>query len=407
MDNTQFQFTSLMSLFKHIKPAPPDPIFGVAIKYEASKHPHKQIFAVGVYRTEEGKPYVFPSVRKAEERIANKHFKDYLPMTGHPQFVQSAKELLWGEYLPKIGDRIGSVQTIAGTGGLSVVSMFAKKNLDFPTVMISDPAWPNYKCIFGDVGHHLSYYPWVKDGRLDLNGTLDSLKNAPDGSLCVMQACAHNPSGVDPNNSEWEEIFDMVNRKNHTIFFDFAYMGFASGNMDKDAEIVRKYALTGKQFFVSYSFSKCMGLYGERIGCLHAVCANPSEAKALQTNFASVMRSTISVAPQNGALIAHEILSNPELKNQWVGELKSITNRIIDIRGKLCNKLEKLTSRDWSYLKDQKGMFGYTGLTKEQCDRLAEVEGVFITDNGRISVPALNNSNVDSVAKAIANVVRK
>ena len=394
-----------MSLFKHIAPSPPDPIFGVAFAYEASKHPNKQILAVGVYRTEEGKPHVFEAVRKAETNLLAKNHKDYLPMTGHPGFVQKSKELLYGPVLNQISDRVGAVQTVAGTGAASVAGVFSRKFLNPPTCLISDPAWPNYNTIFGEAGLKLSYYPYVKDGRINLSGTLNAFENAPNGSMVVLQACAHNPSGVDPTPEQWKEILNVIDKKNHTIIFDFAYLGFGSGDIEKDAEIIRQYALTGRQFLVAFSYSKCMGLYGERIGCLHSVGADSRDAKATSTNFASILRSTISVAPMNGALLVNEVLSNPELKQIWINELKDVTGRIINIRGKLVNHLEQMTQKSWSYLKEQRGMFGFTGLNIEQVKRLAEIEGVFITNDGRISVPAINNKNVYSIAKSIANVV--
>ena len=237
-----------------------------------------------------------------------------------------------------------------------------------------------------------------------MSGTLTALKNAPDGSLAVFQACAHNPSGVDPIDSQWDELFDMCERKNHTIAFDFAYMGYASGDIDVDAEIVRRYAKLGRQFFVAFSFSKCMGLYGERIGACHAVCATPKEAAAVKSKLASALRASISVAPQNGALIAAEVLNTPELRSQWISELKGVSSRVINIRNQLCDSLDSKTSISWEFLRNQRGMFALTGLNPSQVDELAQ-KGVFIPQNGRISVPALNTKNVDFVSQAIADVI--
>jgi len=394
-----------MSIFAHIKRAPLDPIFGVANGFNASKLTEKYLLSVGVYCTEEGKPYVFPAVSKAEDNIIHKNFKNYLPMTGHPGFVKHARELLFGDVLPEVGDRVASIQSAAGTGALNLISEFSKKHMKFPAVLISNPAWPNYDQVFGEVGHKIIRYRYVKDCKLDLPGMLEDIRNAPTGSLVVIQAVAHNPSGVDPMGSQWDEIFETVKEYGHTIAFDFAYMGWASGDMDKDAEIIRRYAKTGEQFFVAFSFSKCMGLYGERIGCCHAVCKSPKEKVNVESRLAQALRSTISVAPQNGALIANEVLSNKQLKKQWIKELKVNAKRVIDIRGKLVDKLENYTDRDWEFIRQQRGMFALTGLTSRQVDKLAE-NGVFIPQNGRISVPSLNNKNVDFVARAIAKSIQ-
>ena len=395
-----------MSLFKDVTSAPPDPIFGVANGFNASKLTKKYLLSVGVYCTEEGKPYVFPAISKAEDNILHKNFKNYLPMTGHPGFVEEARKLLWGPVLPEVGDRIATIQSAAGTGALNLIAEFSHKNLNFPAVVISDPAWDNYKSVFGAQGYNILRYPYVKDCKFNLNGMIQGLNDAPHGSLVVIQACAHNPSGVDPRDEDWAEIFDAIKRNGHTVAFDFAYMGWASGDMDKDAAIVRNYAKSGANFFVAFSFSKCMGLYGERIGACHAVTSSPKEKHNVETKLAAAIRATISVAPQNGALIAHEVLTNKKLKEQWIKELKAVSQRVINIRGTLVDKLQQYTDKDWEFIRQQRGMFALTGLSPEQVDKLA-LNGVFIPQNGRISVPALNPNNVDFVAQALAKTLKQ
>lgn len=392
-----------MSLFKDVPQAPPDAIFGVKTKHDASPLPSKFLLSVGVYRTEEGKPYVFKAVQKAEDRILHNHNKEYLPMGGLPAFVEGARKLLFGPVLPEVADRVASVQSCAGTGALMTVAHFCQHKMKFPKVLVSKQTWPNHRAIFQDFD--LGDYPWAKNCRFDPEGCLGALNEAPDGSLIVLQAVAHNPTGIDPTHEQWQEIFKVVDQKKHTICFDFAYMGFGSGDMDKDAEIIREYAKTGKEFFVCFSFSKCMGLYGERIGCLHAVCANADDAKRVGSQLAVSVRQTISNCPMNGAYIAAEILNDPALTAEWKEELKEVTHRIIDIRGKFVKSLEEKTGKDWSFIAEQRGMFALTGLTPEQVDKLGNEQGVFIPQNGRISVPALNNSNYEAVAQAVANVV--
>ncbi|OHT02754.1 aminotransferase, classes I and II family protein [Tritrichomonas foetus] len=396
-----------MSIFEEVEQAPPDAIFGVATKYNASPLKEKALLSVGVYRTEDAKPYVFPSVSKAEDNIIHKFSKDYLPMNGYAPFVTAARELLWTkELLEDYGDKIGSVQSCAGTGALYLVSRFASKFLKVPKVLLSNPMWPNYRQIFGENGNEIATYQWIKNGELDLDGFLSSIKEQPNGCLLVVQACAHNPTGVDPTESDWDKIFEVAKEKKHIICFDYAYMGFGSGDIDQDSAIVRKYLKMGEQFFCCFSFSKCMGLYGERIGCCHAICSNKKEAAAVTSQLALFGRQSWSVCPQNGAYIVTEILNNPELKQQWISELKLCGKRIIQIRQKLCDLLEAKTGKSWEFLRKQKGMFAYTGLSVKQVEMLAE-EGVFIPNSGRISIPALNSSNVEFVAQAIANVVLK
>ncbi|OHS95019.1 aminotransferase, classes I and II family protein [Tritrichomonas foetus] len=396
-----------MSIFDGVEQAPPDAIFGVATKFNASPLKEKQLLSVGVYRTEDAKPLVFPSVSKAEDKIIHKFSKDYLPMTGYPPFVKAARELLWTkEKVETEGERIASVQSCAGTGALFLVSRFASRILKVPKVLLSNPMWPNYRQIFGENGNEIATYPWIKEGLLDIDGFLASIKEQPEGCLLVVQACAHNPTGVDPNEEEWVKILDLAKEKKHVICFDYAYMGFGSGDIDIDSKVVRDFLMSGEQFFVCFSFSKCMGLYGERIGCCHAVCANKKEADAVSSQLAMFGRQCWSVCPQNGAPIATEILNDSQLFEEWKDELKVCGTRIIQIRQKLCDLLETKTGKSWEFLRKQKGMFALTGLTPGQVQNLAE-EGVFIPASGRVSIPALNNSNVEFVAQAIANVVNK
>jgi aspartate/tyrosine/aromatic aminotransferase len=393
-----------MSIFEGITSAPADPIFGVAQLYNASPLSTKVLLSVGVYRTENGEPYVFPAVSKAEDEILHKFDKDYLPMLGYSPFLEHSRDLLWGEsILKESGFRIGTVQSCAGTGGLLMVSKFVQNHLKVPQVLLSDPCWPNYRQIFGACAT-IGFYPWVANGRLDLSGLLSSVRSAPDGSLIVLQVVGHNPTGIDPTLEDWREIFQAIDSRKHIICFDFAYMGFGSGDPNTDAEPVREYLRSGREFFVAFSFSKCMGLYGERVGALHIVTNSSSEARIVESQMMRVGRQTWSVCPQNGALIAAEVLGNTSLKAEWLNELREISARIRDIRHTLCDLLEQKTSISWDFARKQQGMFMFTGLNEHQVMELGH-RGVFIPSNGRISIPALNHGNVEFVAEAIANVV--
>lgn len=396
-----------MSAFANTPEAPPDAIFGVATKYNASKLEKKALLSVGVYRTEDGKPYVFPCVRKAEEKMLGKHSKDYLPMTGDAAFVKAAREFLWGPVLPEIADRTASIQSCAGTGALYLVARYVKDHLKVPKILLSNPTWANHKAIFSEQGLELGTYAWAKDCRLDIDACIKSLEDAPEGCVVLLQACAHNPTGIDPTPEQWKRILDAVKAKKHIPCFDFAYMGWASGDPDTDASVIRNFAKEGNFFFVCFSFSKCMGLYGERVGCVHAVCANAQEAKCVGSQFATIGRFTYSVCPQNGSYIATEVINDPELHKMWLEELKVISKRVIDIRAKFVQLLEQKTGKSFDFIAQQKGMFALTGLTPDEVKILGDEEGVFIPSNGRISVPALNNSNVEFVAQAVANVVAK
>lgn len=362
-----------------------------------------------MYRTDEALPYTFDAVNEAENRIIHKFSKDYLPMDGYQPFVDLARELLFTKpILEKYGDRIGSLQSCAGTGALYLVSRFAKEFLNINHVFVSDPTWPNYRKIFGSVEHTLLFYPYLdkKTCKLDIEGIVDSISKGPEGCLVVLQVCAHNPTGVDPNKEQWDQIFNICKEKQDLICFDFAYMGFASGDMDIDAQPVRRYIEWHQPFFCCFSFSKCMGLYGERVGCLHAFCPTAEEAENTKSQLAVIGRETWSVCPENGSYIAAEVLSNQKLSEDWAKEVRACGERMIKIRNKFCDLLEEKTGASWEFIREQKGMFAHTGFTLKQVEELAD-EGVFVPNNGRVSIPALNSTNVAFVAQAFANVFKK
>jgi aspartate/tyrosine/aromatic aminotransferase len=394
-----------MSSFADVQECPPDPIFGVTQYYNASTHPSKALLTVGVYRDADNLPYTFPSVYKAEARIVHRFGHEYLPMAGHPSFLTHARRLLWSDsLLHEIGNRITTVQSCGGTGSLYLASRFAERFLKVPKVLVSDPFWPVYVSIFQDNHHTLSKYPYLKDWSFDCNGALDALENEVNGCFVVLQVCAHNPTGIDPSQEDWRQLLECCLRKKHMVCFDFAYMGFASGDMDSDAWPVREYARLGGECFVAFSFSKCMGLYGERIGALHVVCSDAEKMQAIQGQLLRIARATWTVGPQNGAHLVSEILSDEELESQWRSEVELAGKRVIEIRNKLCDLLKTKTGHEWKQIRKANGLFAYTGFNPEQVKRLADEFGVFLIETGRITIPALNPMNVEYIAHAIAEV---
>lgn len=392
-----------------VRQAPEDAIFGVIKKFNESPLKEKYLLSVGVYQTDDALPYTFKAVKEAENRILHKFSKDYLPMTGYAPFVELARQLLFTKpILEKYGDRICSLQSCAGTGALYLTSRFAKEFLNINEVLLSNPTWPNYCKIYGSIGHRLLFYPYVdqKTYELDIDGMVNMISKSPEGCLIVLQVCGHNPTGVDPTIEQWNRIFDVCKKKQDLICFDFAYMGFASGNMDFDALPVRKYIEWEQPFFCCFSFSKCMGLYGERVGCLHAFCNTKEIAENFQSQLAVIGRETWGVCPQNGSYIAGEILNDQKLSKDWFEEVSICHQRMISIRNNFCDLLEEKTKMSWKFIRQQKGMFAFTGFDVKQVDYLGE-EGVFLPYNGRISIPALNSSNVEFIAQAITNILKK
>jgi aspartate/tyrosine/aromatic aminotransferase len=296
------------------------------------------------------------------------------------------------------------VQTCAGTGALYLASRFAERFLKPAKVLVSEHFWPVYVSVFEENNHTMAKYPYLKDWAFDCSGAVRALEGEVPGCFVVLQVCGHNPTGIDPSKEDWVQLLECCLRKKHMVCFDFAYMGFASGDMDSDAWPVREYARMGGECFVAFSFSKCMGLYGERIGALHAVCSDAGKMRAIQGQLLRIARGAWSVPPQNGSYIVAEILGDEELESQWREEVALAGKRVIEIRNKLCDLLKVKTGHEWKQIRGAHGLFAYTGFNAEQVKRLADEYGVFLVGTGRITIPALNPTNVEHIAHALAEV---
>lgn len=323
--------------------------------------------------------------------------------------------ILGGADSPAIKEkRVASFQTISGTGAVHLGALFlAKFYQGNKTVYLSDPTWANHHQIFTNVGLPIASYPYFsKETRgLDFEGMKSALLGAPERSVVLLHACAHNPTGVDPTLEQWKEIAEVIRLKNHFPFFDSAYQGFASGDLLRDNAAVRYFVEQGFEFVVAQSFAKNFGLYGERAGCFHVVTAPASDAEATITRIASqlsiLQRSEISNPPLYGARIASIVLNDPKLFSEWEENLKTMSGRIISMRKALRSKIEELnTPGTWNHITDQIGMFSFTGLSETQVQKIRSDYHIYMTKNGRISMAGLNTRNVEYVAKAINAIVR-
>lgn len=399
--------------------APEDPLFGLMRAYRADPDPNKVDLGIGAYRDDNAKPWVLPVVKKADEILRNdpELNHEYAPIAGIASFTSKAAELiLGGADSPAIKEkRFTSVQTISGTGAVHLGALFLSR---FYTgnkqVYLSDPTWANHNQIFTNVGIPIAKYPYFsKETRgLDFEGMKSTLLGAPERSIVLLHACAHNPTGVDPTLEQWKEIAEVLRQKKHFPFFDCAYQGFASGDLMRDNAAVRYFVEQGFELVVAQSFAKNFGLYGERAGCFHVVTAPAPDAEATITRIASqlaiLQRSEISNPPLYGARIASIVLNDPQLFAEWEENLRTMSGRIISMRKALRAKLEELgTPGTWNHITDQIGMFSFTGLTEQQVMKIRSEFHIYMTKNGRISMAGLNTRNVDYVAKAIDKVVRE
>lgn len=408
-------FPQTSSFFADLSVAPPNEIFNTKAAYLADKDPRKVNLGIGAYRTDEGKPYVLPIVKKAEIALAadNARNKEYLGISGDAAFVKVAQKLIFGNDSDALKEgRIAGSQALSGTGALRILFEFIAAHMPGVTCYLSRPTWENHYSVLVKCGIKPAFYSYwdPKTRGLDFEGMTADIENAPNGSIILLHACAHNPTGVDPTMEQWTQLMHLIKRKNHIAFFDSAYQGFASGDLDRDAAAVRMFVKNGCEVFVAQSFAKNLGLYGERIGCASIVCRTPAIAKAVSSQLNLVIRPMYSNPPMHGAKIVTYVLSNPQNFREWQNELTMMSGRIEAMRKALVAELERLgtpsSSGDWKHITSQIGMFAYTGLTAAQVSKMVSKHHIYLLKSGRISLAGLNSKNVSYVAQAIDDVVR-
>jgi aromatic-amino-acid transaminase len=385
--------------------APADPILGVTEAFVADQNPKKVNLGVGVYTDDSGRIPLLECVRRAEElRLKNSPHRGYLPIDGLAAYDQAVQALVFGSQ----EKNIVTVQALGGTGGLKIGADFLKQVNPSAQVWISEPSWENHRQLFEAAGFTVKSYAYYdpKTHGLDFAGMERGLEGIPAGSVVVLHACCHNPTGVDLDKDQWGAVLEIVRSRGLIPFLDLAYQGFAQG-IEEDAYPARLFAGGMTPVFLSSSFSKSLSVYGERVGALSVVTASPEEAKRVLSNVKRIVRTNYSNPPSHGGQIAATVLGTPELQTLWDKELGVMRERIKAMRKALVDGVQKrVPDVDWSFILKQRGMFSYSGLSKEQVRRLREEYSIYTIDTGRICVAALTSKNVDYVADAIARVIR-
>ncbi|NLJ13243.1 MAG: aspartate/tyrosine/aromatic aminotransferase [Gammaproteobacteria bacterium] len=398
-----------MSLFSAVEMAPRDPILGLNEAFNADTRPHKVNLGVGVYYSEAGRIPLLKAVELAEKTRAEAHApRGYLPIEGVGTYDSAVQKLLFGadSEIIKSGRCVTS-QAIGGTGALKIGADYLKRLLPDAVVAISDPSWQNHRALFEAAGFPVQNYRYYDAARqgVDLEGMLEDLRQLPRQSIIVLHACCHNPTGVDLSIEQWQAVLKVLQECEHVPFLDIAYQGFAEG-IYEDAAAVRLFADSGMPFFVSSSFSKSFSLYGERVGALSIVANSAEEAGRVMSQLKLVIRTNYSNPPTHGATVVGLVLNTPELNALWQKELGEMRERIQLMRKLMVEQLAaKGAKRDFSFVAEQRGMFSYSGLTKEQVDRLRDEFAIYAVSSGRICVAALNLNNIDAVTDAIVQVL--
>ncbi|MFJ4194408.1 amino acid aminotransferase [Pseudomonas sp. NPDC089534] len=398
-----------MSLFSAVEMAPRDPILGLNEAFNADTRTDKVNLGVGVYCNEEGRIPLLRAVIEAETVRAAQHAsRGYLPIDGIAAYDQAVQKLLFGNDSPLLAaGRVVTTQAVGGTGALKIGADFLKQLLPNAVVAISDPSWENHRALFETAGFPVQNYRYYDAATHDVNraGMLEDLNALPNGSIIVLHACCHNPTGVDLNPQDWKNVLEAVRAKGHIPFLDMAYQGFGDG-IAEDAAAVRLFAESGLTFFVSSSFSKSFSLYGERVGALSIVSESKEESARVLSQVKRVIRTNYSNPPTHGASIVAAVLNSPELRAQWEAELAEMRLRIRGMRDQMVDLLaQKAPQHDFSFVGRQRGMFSYSGLSVEQVHRLRNEFGIYALDTGRICVAALNQSNIKVVTDAIVQVI--
>ncbi|ETO07522.1 aminotransferase, classes I and II family protein [Reticulomyxa filosa] len=413
------------SVWSHVEELPPDAIFLTKTLFNKDPNPAKVNLGIGAYRTEEGNPYILKVVRKVEREILDdvKLDKEYAPICGEPQYVHACQSVIFGKDAPVLKEkRAAGAQSLSGTGALRVLCEFLKVNFANSKVYLSKPTWGNHTKIL--LKSHLeegTYRYWNAKGRnLDIDGMLEDLSKARPGDIVLLHACAHNPTGVDPTLDQWKQIASLLKKNKLIPFFDTAYQGFATGDLDRDAAAIRLFEKEGFDFVVSQSFAKNMGLYSERAGCATVVSQDPKLVSACQSQLEAVIRPMYSNPPRYGAEIVKRVISSPENFKLWKEEMTYMSGRIIKMRQLLRQHLEALkTPGTWNHITDQIGMFSFTGLTgikintssfffntASQVDVMISKHHIYMLKNGRISMAGVTTKNVEYLARAMDDVVK-
>ena len=396
-------------MFQHIEPYAGDPILSLNEAFGKDPRPNKINLSIGIYFDDAGKIPMLPSVRQAEMQVVeNAGARPYLPMEGAANFRTAVQQLLFGADSAALkAARVATMQMVGSSGGLRIGGDFIQRYFPGTTILISDPSWDNHRAVFEGVHLKVETYPYYDPatGGVRFEAMKQRLQQAKKHDVVLMHACCHNPTGVDLTPLQWQELVPILRERELIPFLDLAYQGYGQG-IAEDAYAVRLFADSGLSFFVANSFSKSMSLYGERCGALSVVCPDAAQTEVVLGQMKATIRRNYSSPHLHGGQIVARVLSDATLRPMWEAEVAEMRERIAAMRTKLHAVLSgKVPGKNFDYFLTQRGMFSYTGLSPEQCDRLREEFGVYLVRSGRMCVAGLNNNNVENAASAMAAVL--
>lgn len=399
-----------MSLFSTIEQAPADAILGLTDAFKQDSNPKKVNLGVGVYQDEDGQLPLLECVRLAEQELTSESRpRNYLPITGLPSYNQAVQRLVLGlDSQIVVDQRAVTVQGLGGTGGLKIAADFLKRVCGAKKALVSAPSWPNHRNVFATAGFEVDTYAYydAKARGINFDQMIADLRSAQPGTVIILHACCHNPTGYDLDHNQWAEVIDVVSSKSLIPVIDMAYQGF-SESLEEDGWVVRAFANKIDNFFVANSFSKSFSLYGERVGALTLVCADADQAERVNSQVKIVIRTNYSNPPTHGAALVTKVLTNDRLYQLWVSELGDMRQRIKKMRAQLVEGLKSAgVEEDMSFITNQVGMFSFCGLNKDQMIRLRQDFSIYGTDSSRICMAGLNMSNIEYVSRSFAAILK-
>jgi aspartate/tyrosine/aromatic aminotransferase len=397
-------------MWKSVTAAPADPILGLTEAFNTDANPNKVNLGAGVYKDDQGITPVLDCVKEAERiLLGTEQSKSYLPITGDPVYTASVQRLIFGENSEVISSsRAATAQAPGGTGALRIGAELSRTFKPEAAVWVSSPTWANHRGIFAAAGFEVKSYPYYDSATKGLNfdQMIQALQQVPAGDVVLLHGCCHNPSGVDLNHEQWAEVAALAADRGWLGFIDFAYQGFGT-SVEADRRSVEEFAASGCDFFVASSFSKNFGLYNERTGALTVVSPSAAETAVALSHLKATVRVCYSNPPAHGGLIVKTILSEPSLEQSWRSELAQMCKRIVDMRTGLVDGLARRgVDQDFSYIKQQRGMFSFSGLTDETVAWLRQQKGIYVVGGGRINIAGLTSANIDYVCDAIADALK-
>lgn len=398
-------------MFQSLKSLPPDPILGLTAAFKQENNPNKVDLGIGVYKDEKGNTPVMTAVKQAEQAILNSQLtKAYLGPMGSPEYNSAIAKLILGkDLLDNLGGRRVTIQTPGGCGGLRIAAEFIYTANANAKIWVSDPTWANHKPLIGSAGLEFKSYPYYnyETNSVNFEGMMEALKTASKGDVVLLHGCCHNPSGADLSIEQWEIIKNSALAQGFTVFIDLAYQGMGTG-LNEDVYGVRLLAEALPELVVVSSCSKNFGLYRERTGAVTLICESEKACAASSTLLASAARSNYSMPPDHGAAIVQLILNSPELYSVWEDELTEVRNRINSLRFVFAEKLNgSKIPRDFSFIKNEKGMFSFLGASANQIQELINSYGIYLVNSSRINVASINDSNIDYLIDSITEVLTK